>query len=788
MLRFAFSFILFFFLLGLVLIISISWYLLPKLPDVSNLENIKLQVPLRIYTQDDSLIAEFGEKRREPVSIKNVPPLVIQAFLAAEDARFYQHPGVDWRGIMRAVIYLAITGDKKQGGSTITMQVARNFFLSREKTYVRKLNEILLALKIEKQLSKDGILELYLNKIYLGHRSYGIKAAAQTYYGSQINEMTLAQIAMLAALPKAPSAINPIADPQQAKTRRNYILKRMLEENFIDEESYQIGINSPITATLHSPQIQVEADYIAEMVRKQLVEQYGNNAYIDGLKVKTTIKGKHQMAANHALRTALSTYDERHGYRGPEHQYNLPVEHDETVWQQLLKNFLTLGHLHAAMVVKINGQSITVYSLGIGLIDIEWPGLSWANTYLNENQRGTKPKSATDFLRVGDIIRVTENSQGKWKLAQLPNIEGAFISADPNNGATLALVGGFDFQRSKFNRVTQAHRQIGSGVKPFIYSSALAKGYTAATLINDAPVTFKNQGIGDTWRPENYGRKNYGITRLREALIHSRNLVSIRLLDEIGIPFTLEHFKSFGFNIDKLPKNLSLSLGSATVTPWKMVAAYCVFANGGYRVEPYFIESISNSTGDILYQAEPAEVCPTCQHNTASDISDDPNIAPRVIDKRNIWIMNSMTRDVIKHGTGRRALSLQRQDLSGKTGTTNDQRDAWFYGYNVNIVAIAWVGFDDFQPMGNRETGARAALPMWIEYMKTALQDIPETISPKPSGLIYSRISKKTGELAQTNDSDTIFEVFRSEHAPTISSDKSILSSDISTSELPELF
>ncbi len=810
MLRFVFNFILFLFTLGLIFIAGLSWYLLPQLPDISNLQDVKLQIPLRIYSQDNSLISEFGEKRRQPILIDEVPTSAMQAFLAAEDDRFYQHPGVDWQGIMRAVVHLVRTGDKTQGGSTITMQVARNFFLSREKTYLRKLNEIFLALKIERVLSKDKILELYLNKIYLGHRSYGIAAASQTYYGVDIDELTLAQMAMLAALPKAPSSTNPITSPNRAKNRRNYVLQRMLEENFISEKDLQEAITAPITASLHNPKIEVEAPYVAEMIRKQLIEQYGNSAYISGLEVTTTIIDKNQIAANQALRKALSEYDERHGYRGPEHHYDLKPEDDETTWKRLLESFPTIGHLYTALVVQVNDQSITTYLSGLGLIDIEWSGLSWARAHLSENRRGAKPKTVSEFLKTGDVIRVSEDSEGKWKLAQVPEVEGGFVSMDPNDGATIALVGGFDFQRSKFNRVTQAYRQPGSGFKPFIYSAGLAAGNTAATLVNDAPVVFDDPGIEDVWRPENYSRKSYGPTRLREGLTHSRNLVSIRLLDAIGIPFALEHIKKFGFNIDELPKNLSLSLGSATLTPWQMASAYCVFANGGYKIEPYLIETISTNEGEILYQADPVSVCRVCvQQEDDPDVDsqfDEPQsdaqqtpdqsekksrYAQRVIDGRNIWIMNSITRDVIKYGTGRRALVLKRQDMSGKTGTTNDQRDAWFNGYNANIVGVAWVGFDKFQPLGSRETGARAALPIWTEYMKTALEDLPESILAEPAGLVYARINKTSGKLAQPDDQDTMFEVFRTEYAPTAITDETqlpVLDNDAKPSEIIDLF
>ncbi len=774
MLRFAFNFVLFSFLLGLIFFIGFFGYFIPQLPNIGDLENVKLQVPLRIYSQDHTLIAEFGEKRREPVTIDKVPKQMVQAFLAAEDARFYKHPGVDWRGIMRAVLHLVRTGEKSQGGSTITMQVARNLFLSREKTYLRKLNEILLALKIEKTIVKDKILEIYLNKIYLGHRSYGIAAAAQTYYGSEIGELNLAQTAMLAALPKAPSTTNPISKPSAAKKRRNYVLQRMLLENFISQEDYQRATNAPITANLHNPKIELEAPYVAELVRKQLIEQYGEHIYVDGLQVITTIRDKHQAVANLALRKTLLAYDKRHGYRGPEEHYTLQKNDGEAVWQRLLKSHATIGHLYPALVVTVNDQGAQCYLSGVGLLDIGWQKISWARTYRNKNTRasGTPPTPAT-VLQAGDIIRLSEDSQGQWQLAQLPDIEGSFVSLDPNNGATLALAGGFDFRRSKFNRVTQARRQPGSGFKPFIYSAALAAGKTAATVINDAPVIIDDPGSGGTWRPENYSHKHHGPTRLREALTHSRNLVSVRLLDTIGLPTALAHIEKFGFNADELPHNLSLALGSATLTPWQMANAYCIFANGGYAVEPHLIKIITSKTNDILYQANHPVVCQACPQPVKIVDEDDLSpsqesaVAKRVVDERNIWIMNSITRDVIKQGTGRRALELKRRDLSGKTGTTNEQKDAWFYGYNTDIVGVAWVGFDDFQPLGRGETGARVALPIWIEYMKVVLRDTPDKLPPEPAGLVYARINKTTGRLAKADDPDTMFEVFRAEHAPT---------------------
>ncbi|NKB36488.1 MAG: PBP1A family penicillin-binding protein [Gammaproteobacteria bacterium] len=780
MLRFAFNFTLSMVVLGLISLAVVLLYVIPDLPEIDTLRDVHLQVPLRIYSQDGSLISEYGEKRRTPVSIDDVPVTLIQAFLAAEDDRFYEHPGVDWQGILRAVVNLVKTGEKSQGGSTITMQVARNFFLSREKSYLRKLNEIFLSFKIESELSKDEILELYLNKIYLGQRAYGVAAAAQVYYGSDINDLSLAQAALIAGLPKAPSTTNPVSAPDRAQNRRNYVLRRMLDQGYIDNSEFDQARAAPITASLHSPDIQVEAPYVAEMVRKFLTEEFGEEAYSNGYKVYTTIKDKNQTAANHGLRHALLGYDLRHGYKGAEYHHELSEEAKDENWKQLLSAYPAIGELYPGLVVEIYEQSISVFVSGIGIITIEWPGMSWARKHISENHRGKAPKIAADVVEIGDVIRIIEDDEGQWRLSQIPEVEGGLVSMDPNNGATLALVGGFDFQRSKFNRVTQAFRQPGSNFKPFIYSAALEKGFTAASTINDAPIVFDDPGIEDIWRPENYSGKAFGPTRLREALIRSRNLISIRLLNAINIPYALEHIAKFGFNTSELPGNLSLALGSGAISPWQLAGAYCILANGGFKVDPHFIDRIESYDGEIIFKAQASEVCRECTEETqladaeesetrlatASTRDIPTRIAPQVISPRNIWIMQSIMRDVIQHGTGRKARSLKRKDLAGKTGTTNDQRDAWFSGFNSSIVAISWVGFDKFQPLGNAETGARAALPMWIKYMEVALEDVPEVSLDPPPGLLNIRINKKSGLPAKSDDLDAFFEIFRVEHAP----------------------
>lgn len=802
--------------LGIITIVIVSWYVVPGLPDINTLKDVRMQVPLRVYSSELSLIAEFGEKRRTPIEIENVQPRLIEAFLSAEDDRFYVHPGVDWQGIARAVYSLAKTGSKKQGGSTITMQVARNFFLSREKTYLRKLNEIFLSFKIERELSKDEILELYLNKIYLGQRAYGVAAAAQVYYGTDINSLNLAQIAMIAGLPKAPSTTNPISNPKRALIRRNYVLQRMLSLSFITEDEYKEALESSISASLHTTSIDLEAPYIAEMVRSELIEKQGDAAYSSGLIVTTTILDKNQIAANQALRKALLDYDARHGYRGAEHHIDdIVTKSDEDV-AVLLESFPTLGNLYPGLVTHVNEKSISVTVSGIGQIEINWEGLQWARKYISENRKGSKPKIAGEIVEAGDIIRLIETETGDWALSQLPEVEGGLISLSPNDGSILALVGGFDFYKNKFNRITQARRQPGSGFKPLIYSAAIEAGKTAATLINDAPIVFDDPGVEDEWRPENYSHKSYGPTRLRVALTHSRNLVSIRLLHAIGVPFALEHIKKFGFDIEQLPHNLSLSLGSAEITPWQQARAYSVFANSGYLINPYFINEIKTYGDEVIFKATPLTVCHECEddeqdikikesiENEEEQIESNIEItnpiieettdsetfnAPRVLSAQNAWIINSMLRDVIKHGTGRRALQLNRTDLSGKTGTTNDQHDAWFSGFNSNIVTISWVGFDKFQPLGSRETGGRAALPMWIDYMRVALDGMPDSIMKRPKGLVNVRIDPATGELSNANNPDAIFEVFRLENTPkTTSTTKQpdVFLQDSETRSIPE--
>ncbi len=781
MFRLVLDFFLVCILLAIVCLAGVTWYILPGLPDISTLSDTRLQVPLRIYSTQGSLLGEFGSKRRQPTTLEEIPEPLLQAVLAAEDDRFFEHLGVTWQGLVRATLNWIRTGKRTQGGSTITMQVARNFFLHREKTIKRKLDEIFLALKIEREINdKNKIMELYLNKIFFGQRAYGIAAAAEVYYGKKLEELTLAQSAMLAGLPQRPSTNNPIRNPRSAIIRRNYVLSRMQKLGYINQEQYQGAVREPVTARQHSPPLQVEAPYIAEMVRAELLDLYGEESFYDGYRVTTTIEDRLQTAANQAARTALLEYSRRHGFHGAEQHYKLVAETD---WDHLLSQHATFGDQYPALVTRLGQRTAEIYLAGIGTLNIDWPGLAWARKYVDVDRRGSQPAQPSDVLRVGDVIRVQENEQGQWELSQLPRVQGSLVSLRPIDGATLALVGGFDFRLSKFNRATQTRRQPGSGFKPFLYSAALESGHTAASIINDAPVVYEGVGAdGKDWRPQNYKGKSYGPTRLREALVHSRNLVSVRLLDLIGIHFFKAYLERFGFETAQMPNSLTLALGSNGLSPWELARGYSVFANGGYEVEPYFIQRIETNAGKTIYNARPLLACmdPQCLESESAQEStigvghrviEELETVPeqrsrRVLSAQNAWLINSMTRDVIRRGTGVRARSLGRNDLSGKTGTTNDQRDAWFSGYNSGLVAVAWVGFDNFHPLGARETGARAALPMWAYYMEKALADEPESILPRPPGLMNVMINAESGQPAGNNNPNAINETFRMAYAP----------------------
>jgi penicillin-binding protein 1A len=780
---------------GLIVLIAAYFYIAPQLPPIDRLKDVQLQVPLRVYSAEGELIAEFGEQRRKPLGYEELPQAVIDAILATEDDRFFEHPGVDYQGLLRAAVELIRTGQKRQGGSTITMQVARNFFLSAEKTYLRKLTEIFLALKIERHLSKQDILELYLNKIYFGQRAYGISAAAAVYYGLPINELSLAQVATIAGLPKAPSTNNPITNPERALQRRNYILGRMYVLDMIDSNQYQQALEEVDDAHRHTATIGVQALYVAEMVRAYMVEHYEEDAYTAGYNVTTTINSQRQRAANEAVRKTLLAYDRRHGYRGAEGHVELSVDASEDDYQGLLDSYRSVGGLDAALVTEVAEQSVRVFIAGHGFADLPWESLSWARKLLSNSRLGSKIERADEILSPGDLIRVEPLPEGGWMLAQIPGVSGALVSLSPENGALQALVGGFDFYRSKFNRATQAKRQPGSSFKPFVYSAALSKGYTLASVFNDAPVVFDDPALETTWRPENYSGKFFGPTRMREALTRSRNLVSIRLLQAIGPRYAANHAMRFGFREDQVPKDLSLALGSGSATPMEMARGYSVLANGGFYIQPYFIEEIRDSHGEAILTANPARACRECEDPGSADelsglanelvdneqlqedgdaatpelsgnVEVSPVYADRVVDYDNIFLVNSMMKDVIKRGTGRRAMSLGRKDLAGKTGTTNDQRDAWFCGFNAQLVTTVWVGFDRVQPLGNGETGSRAALPMWVDYMGQALQGVPESSLPPPQGLVTVRIDEKTGLRLPSGQAGGLFELFRPDYVP----------------------
>lgn len=692
------------FFVASIIVATASTYLIYRhlstdLPDVKMLHNVRYEIPLSVFSKDNQLIAEFGGNKRIPVKIQAVPKQLIHAFLAAEDDNFFDHPGVDYKGLLRAALQLASTGKKRQGGSTITMQVTRNFLLSSEKTFTRKLKEIILALKIEREYSKEQILELYLNQIYMGHSAYGIVAAAQTYYGKNLTDLTLAEQAMIAGLPKAPSAYNPLTNVDRAIERRNYVLQRMAELNYISQQDSEAASQQQSTAKLQYHSSNFSAPFIAEMVRQHLHDKYGDRAYTLGLKVYTTIETKLQKAAEQALRNALHTYDNRHGYRLPKNSVTPPQDQVIPV----------IGDTLLAKVTHVGNNAVKAKLSNNNEIQITWDKINWA---------GAKAKK---YIKPGVSIRVRQMKNNIWALTQVPEVEGALVSLNPENGAILSLVGGFEFSQNKFNRATQAKRQPGSGFKPIIYTTALEEGYTAASMINDAPISVFDPSQGKNWRPENSTKKFYGPTSLRKALTFSRNIVAVQLLKDIGISKGIATGIRFGFNNEQLPPGLSLALGSGYATPLQMARMYAVFANGGFLVDPYFIERIETNEGKIIFQANPKRVCSKCTHEEATQT----NQAPRIITPGISFIMNSLMRDVIKLGTATDARALGRGDIAGKTGTTNDQRDAWFNGFNPKHVASAWVGFDNYSPLGHYETGGVAALPMWIDYMRVALKNEP---------------------------------------------------------------
>ncbi|MEK7779417.1 MAG: penicillin-binding protein 1A [Pseudomonadota bacterium] len=737
-------------LAGLLLAGFAALVIYSNLPSLETLTDYRPKIPLRIYSDEELLIGEFGVERRNVVAISKVPTHLKQAILAAEDDRFYEHGGIDYIGVLRAAYSNFSAGSVQQGASTITMQVARNFFLTRDKTFTRKLNEMLLAFKIEQNLSKDKILELYINQIYLGQRSYGFSAAAQTYFGKPLEEIDIAEAAILAGLPKAPSTYNPISNPKRAKSRQLYVLGRLHKLKLISREELSTLEAQPIVVKKQSLVFATPADYVTEMVRQVIYDRFQEDAYSKGIRVYTTIRQQDQNAAYYALRKNLIEYDRRHGYRGPEGYIDL-FKHDsnqEKTLDEALDDITENDMIYPAIVLSVKQNTVQAYRKGGEVIEIKGDGLKFAQKNLPTN----KKEQGKKYLSPGALIRIQKDLNNDiWHIVQLPAVEAAIVSLDPNDGAVRALVGGFDFQKNKFNHVTQAWRQPGSSFKPFIYSAALEKGFTPATIINDGPLSFNaNQTGSQLWEPKNFDGKYDGPVRMRTALVKSKNLVSIRILQAIGVHYAQDYISRFGFDADRHPAYLPMALGSGSVTPMQMAVGYSVFANGGYRIAPYFIKKIEDEKGNVLEQFRPVSTS---------------NGAKRVIDPRNAFIMTNMMQDVINFGTAVKAKQLGRTDLAGKTGTTSNYIDAWFCGYQKNLVTISWMGYDEPKSLGSNETGGRVALPIWMDYMKSVMKDVPMVDYRAPSGIIATKINSGTGFR---DSSGNMTEYFFSEQLPPV--------------------
>jgi penicillin-binding protein 1A len=811
---------------GVLALCGANQYLHPALPDVAAIKDIRLQVPLRVYSRDGRLIAQFGEQRRIPLSYDAIPKQIVNAVLAAEDDNFFQHSGVDYPGLLRAIVRHLMSGEKSEGGSTITMQLTRGIFLSPEKSYRRKLLEIFLTLRIEQLFSKKEIITLYLNKMFLGQRAYGVGAAAEVYFGKTVDQLTLPEIAIIAGTFRLPSRDNPVANADFAKHRRVYVLRRMLEKHFITAQEHDAAINAPIESKLHGPAVEVEAPYIAEMVRADLYNRLGTDAYTAGYEVVTTVDSRLQAAAVKAVRAALVEYDQRHGYRGPAGRVPLSAQANESDWSQSLDEFPDRGGLEPALVLSVDDRSAVAWSREHGRINLPWTGLSWARTPLADGSVGPSLQRAADAVAPGDVIYVGQETTGNWRMVQIPQAQGAFVAMDPQDGGVAALVGGFDYLGSNYNRAVQAKRQPGSSFKPFLYSSALEQGFTLASVINDAPLVIDDPSLEAAWRPQNNSREFRGPMRFREALVKSRNLVSIRIMHALGPAYVTNYVQRFGFPEASLPHNLTLALGTAQVSPMEMASAYSVFANGGYRVDPYYIDRIQGPDNKMVFEAQPRFVCRGCVDTpdatgaapdaaAATDPATSPPppvasdatiatsthderswggldylqpkmLAPESISAQNDFLMTDVMSDVIRRGTATRALQLKRGDLSGKTGTTNDRRDAWFCGFNSSLVGTAWVGFDQERSLGPGEEGARTALPMWIYFMAEALKGVPEQRRTPPPGLVTMRVSADTGLTARPGDPNAIFETFMPGHLPAQSQGDEIPADEQNTS--PSLF
>jgi penicillin-binding protein 1A len=747
-------------------------YLAPEIPDAEALRAVRSQVPLRVYSRDGKLVAQIGEQRRIPLRLDEMPPIVVDAFLAAEDDRFFEHPGVDWQGLLRATLANVAAGGLREGGGTITMQLARNTVLGSERTLRRKLKEVFLALRLERSFTKQEILALYLNRIFLGQRAYGVGAAAEVYFDKHASELTLAEAALLAGLPRAPSVENPIASPKRARERRAYVLRRLLELGKIDRGQHDAAAAERIPTRIHGPIIELEASYVAEMARVEMLREHGPEALTAGYEVVTTIDSRLQQAANSATWRAVLEFERRHGYRGPVERLDPATLGDLAKLAPVFRRHPNRGSLVTAIVTRVDDRSAEAIRRNGVPLTLAWEALSWARPALPKDQLGPAPKTASDVVEPGHVVYLEPLPEGEFRLGQLPAVSGAFVALDPQDGAILALVGGFDYGASKYNRVTQAHRQPGSAFKPFLYSAALERGFTPATLVNDAPIVVAGGGGVDgseEWRPQNITRQFYGPTTLREGLVRSRNLVSIRLLRGAGIGFAMQHIGGFGFSTAALPPNLTLALGTGQVTPLEMARGFAVFANGGARVTPWFVESV-RVEGNEVFRAEPLVACPLC-NATAVDGSAPPPVpverrAPQAISPANAYVMTDVLLDVVQRGTAQRAMSLGRRDLAGKTGTTSDRRDTWFVGYNVDLAAAAWLGFDQERSLGEREEGGRTALPMWIYFMEEALRDRPEARPSEPPGVVRTWVSRETGAPTRAGARGALFEAFLEQYAP----------------------
>nr|WP_246857006.1 PBP1A family penicillin-binding protein [Vibrio crassostreae] len=814
-------------ILGVSTIFGFYYYVKPELPDVATLRDVELQTPMQVFSQDGKLISQFGEKRRNPVTYDEIPRHLVEALIATEDSRFYEHPGIDPIGITRAALVVAMSGSAKQGASTITQQLARNFFLSNEKKIMRKIKEIFIAIHIEQLLSKEEIMELYVNKIFLGHRSYGFGAAARVYFGKDLPDLTLSEIATLAGMPKAPSTMNPIYSVERATNRRNVVLRRMLDEQYITQAEFDDARSEELISKYHGAEIELSAPYVAEVARAWMVERYGEEAYTSGMKVYTTVDSKLQKAANQAAIKNLLGYDERHGYRGAE---KVLWQTAQSAWDQEqivkhLKSQPTYGDLVPAVVTAVDSKSAQIWVKNQGEGTIEWQGMNWARKFLTDNRQGPAPSQAKEILAVGEQIWVrheavtgdevseepTEESATAesdtpvvWRLSQVPNANTAFVAMNPNNGAVLSMVGGFNFVHNKFNRATQSIRQVGSGIKPFIYSAAIEKGLTLASLINDAPINQWDKSQGTAWRPKNSPPTYVGPTRLRIGLAQSKNVMAVRVLREVGLDDTRNYLTRFGFDIDEVPRSETIALGAGSLTPMKVAQGYSVFANGGYYVEPFYISRVETPFGETEFEATPKVVCkedckqtitadPMADEFAEQDVDAKVQYAPQVISEQNAFLVREMMYSNIWgggdwsagtgwNGTGWRAQPLKRRDIGGKTGTTNDSKDTWYSGYGPGMVATVWVGFDNHNRNLGRtkansnlgknqitgaEAGAKTAEPAWVDFMGTALAGVPAERKEIPENIVRVRIDRETGLLTNKFDSSSMFEYFEKGTEPT---------------------